>query len=93
MPTGSRGALTVAVQELLSIVDRDIMLSRHIKRLLRLGSLKKLVERVEFAGFGKMSQISGMDDQIRFDRQCIDLVDGSLARGGYIRVRSFVETI
>ncbi len=46
-PTCTFGPFTVALQILLSIVDTDIVLARHIEDLLRLGTLQDLIECVE----------------------------------------------
>src|SRR5205823_969185 len=55
-------------------------------------SFQYLVERIEFTWLRKLTQITGMNDEIRRVGHGIDLVDRRLQRGGNVRIGWFVKT-
>src|SRR6185437_13633615 len=92
VPASAFRSLPISVQKLLAIIDRRVVLARHIENLLRLGALEHLVHGVELGGLGLMAQVAGVDDEIRLLRQSIDAVHGSLQGRHDIGVGRLVET-
>src|SRR5260370_2312004 len=68
------------------------MLTRHKVDLFRGRSLQCLGQRIEFTRLRELTQIAGVNDEIRFVGHRIDLVDRRLQSGGDVRVCWLVET-
>src|SRR5206468_3338704 len=68
------------------------MLAGHVKNFAYLEALQVLLERIEFFRFGKMTQVTGVQDEVRRRRQRVDLRDRLLQRADDIFVRLFVKT-
>src|SRR5712692_11166084 len=68
------------------------MLTRHKVDLFGGRSFQCLVKRIEFTRLRELTQITGVNDEIRFVRHRVDLVDRRLQRSGYVRVCWLVKT-
>src|SRR6266404_5923763 len=68
------------------------MLTRHKVDLFGGRSLQCLVKRIEFTRLRELTQIAGMNDEIRFVGHRVDLVDCRLQSSGDVGVRWLVET-
>ena len=91
VPAGAFGVFAVAFQVEFAIVDRCIVLAGDEEDLLRLRGLQHLVERVVFAGFGRVAEIAGVNDEVGLLRERVDLGDGGFESGGDIGVGGLVE--
>src|SRR6202140_3220124 len=68
------------------------MLTRHKVDLFGGRSLQCLVQRIEFTRLRELTQIAGVNDEIRFVGHRVDLVDCRLQSGGDVRVGRLVKT-
>src|SRR6202040_130619 len=80
------------LQKLLAVVAEHVMLARHKVDLFRGRSSQYLVERIEFTWLRKLTQIAGVNNEIRRVGHGIDLVDRRLQGSGDIRIRRLVKT-
>jgi hypothetical protein len=90
-PAASR-VLAVTRQVLLAVVADDIVLAGNIEDLAGLGCFEQLIQRVEFLRFRKMRQVASVQYEIRRGGEGIDLGNGLLQGGNYIRVGRLVKT-
>src|SRR5436309_3426225 len=67
------------------------MFAGNEKNLLGLGCFQSLVQRVVFARLGHVTQVAGVNDEVGFLWQAVDLVDGRLQRGDYIGISRLVK--
>src|ERR1700675_5065073 len=67
------------------------MLTRHKVDLFGGRSLQCLVQRVEFTRLRELTQITGVNDEIRFVGHRVDLVDCRLQSSGDVRVGRLVK--
>src|SRR5208282_2808145 len=68
------------------------MLTWYKVDLLGRRSLQYLVERVELTRLRELTQITGVNDEIRCVRHRVDLVDRGLQGSGDVRIGWLVET-
>ena len=90
VPAVAGGALAVAREVELAVVDRGVVLAGNVEDL-ALGSRQELVERVELGGLRSVREIAGVDDEIRHGRAGVDLVERELQRCGDVGVGGLVE--
>jgi hypothetical protein len=91
LPAGARGPLAESSQVLLAVVHEDVVLSGDVEDLADLGPFEDLGDRVIFIGFRQVGQVAGVDQEVRRLRQCVDLSDRLLERGGHVLVRLLGE--
>ncbi|HXM22888.1 MAG TPA: hypothetical protein VN948_16635 [Terriglobales bacterium] len=77
VPPGTLRSLPIAREILLAVVIEHVMLTR---------------QRVEFARLRELTQITGMNKEIRRVRHDIDLVDRRLQSSGDVRICWLVKT-
>ena len=82
----------IALEILLAVVAQHVVLTRHKVDLFRGRSFQYLVERVEFTRLRELTQITGVNDEIRFVGHGIDLVDRRLQSSGDVRIGRLVKT-
>jgi len=74
VPAGTLGSFAIALQVLLPIIDVRVMLARNVKDLFGVGAFKDLPHGIEFFGLRRVSEITGVDHELRRIRQTVDLV-------------------
>src|ERR1700733_15637102 len=92
--TGPPSALCtfpVALEKLFAVVAEHVMLTRHEVDLLPRRSLQYLVKRVEFTRLRELTQIAGMNNEIRCVRHGVDFVDRRLQSSGDVRIGWLVK--
>src|ERR1700680_3196089 len=68
------------------------MLTRHEGDLFRGSSLQCLVKRVEFTRLRELTQIAGVNDEIRLVGERVDFIDRRLQSRGDVRICGLVKT-
>src|SRR5262245_55225554 len=91
VPASTFRSLPVALQVLLPIVAKNIVLSRYVEHLADLGLLEHLVYGVKLAGFREVADIAGVKQELRLRRGGIDPVNRDSQGGHYVRVGSPIE--
>src|SRR6516162_9290235 len=67
------------------------MLAGYIENIFSAGRLQDLVDAVKLLRFGKVADVSGMQDEAWLGGQSIDLIHGYLQRSRDIRIGRLVE--
>ena len=65
IPARALGALAIAGQVFFAVVGRIVVFSGHGKHLSGFGALQQLGQRIELAGFGRVRQIAGVNQEVR----------------------------
>src|SRR5580692_2041225 len=85
VPAPPFAALAVSFQILFPIVDRNIVLAGNIEQLF-LGAGENSFGAVKFSGLGRMTDVTGVDDELGRLRESVDLIDRGLEGAGDIRI-------
>src|SRR5258708_37722819 len=91
VPPTTLCTFSIALEILLAVVAEHVMLTRHKIDLFGGRSLQCLVKRVEFTRLRELAQIAGVNDEIRFVGQRVDLVDRPLQSCGDVGVSWLVK--
>jgi hypothetical protein len=81
-----------AIQVLLAIVGEHVVLAGNEKDSPRLGALEYLLGRVKLGWFGKLRNISGVQQEVRGGRRTVNPVDGDLKGRSDIGIGLFAES-
>src|SRR6266404_4864217 len=92
VPPTALFTLPITLEILLAVVGQHVMLTRHKVDLFGGCSLQCLVKRIEFTRLRELTQIAGMNDEIRFVGHRVDFIDRCLQSSGDVRVSRLVET-
>src|SRR5215813_2278565 len=84
--------LSKALSKQRTVVTDHVVLARHIKYFARLEALQILFERIEIFRFGKMAQVTCMQDEVWRSRQRVNLPNRLVQRADNILVRFFVKS-
>src|SRR6202022_239089 len=90
-PTTLR-AFPIALEKLLAVVTKHVVLARHKVDLLRGRSFQYLVERIELTWLRELTQITGVDDEVRCVVHGIVFFVRGLQSSGDSRISGLVKT-
>lgn len=91
VPAVANRARAEGVSVLLSRVVDGVVLARHGEHVVRLQTAHHLLRLVELFGAGKVSEVAGVDDEIRCVAEAVDLVDRVAERRRDVPVGRTVE--
>src|SRR5207237_2493886 len=92
VPASALCTFPIALEILLPVVTEHVVLTGHKVDLSRGCSFQYLVQRVELARLRELTQITGVNDEIRFVRHGIDFVDCRLQSSRDVRICRLVKT-
>src|SRR4029077_13290342 len=92
IPTSSFAAFPVALQELFAVVIQNIVLARDIENVLGVSAFQDLIDGIELFWFREVTDVAGMQDELRCCGQSIDLVHRGLQSPSDIRIGRLVES-
>src|SRR5580704_16462003 len=91
VPAGAFGIFAVAIEKLLAIVADEIVFAGNIVNVLGDTGLENLIDSVELFRLGKMTDIAGVQKELRSHRQRIDFLDRRVECSHDIWIGGFVE--
>src|SRR5262249_45539487 len=92
VPARALRSPAVALEILLALVARHVMLAWNIKRFFHLCVLQNLLHIVELFRLRKMRYVSRVQQKLRISRQSVDLCYRRFQCADHIRIRGFVES-
>src|SRR5262249_24583422 len=92
VPAGPERFLSKTLSKQRPVVTDHVMLARHVKYFACLEAFQILLERIEFFCFRKMTQVTRVQNEVWWSRQCFVFPDRFLQRADDVLVCLFVET-
>src|SRR6476469_9875741 len=91
LPGLAAGTLAKALEKHFAIVASDIVFAGDVEHFLLAKALKDLVQCVKFGGFGKVREVTCVENKIRLLDGRVDLVDSQLQGAVDVSIRRLVE--
>ena len=91
VPAGARRSFAEAFEIERAVVGGGVVLAGNVEDLAGFGALDDLLGGVELGRLGRVGDVAGVEQQVVFAGQRVDLVDGQLQCAGDVLICRLVE--
>src|SRR5271163_2330517 len=91
VPTGACRSFAEAFEIERAVVGGGVVFSGNVEHLAGFGTANNLLSGVELGRFGGVGDVAGVEQQVVFAGERVDLVDGQLQRSGDVLIGRLVE--